>query len=66
MRVSVLASIRARVIAMMVIVPAAGAPARLRAQVISNDTVGSCWSYETADAHFQVQVVARGLSVPVS
>jgi aldose sugar dehydrogenase len=65
-RVSVLASIRACVIAIIAIGAAAGAPTKLRAQVISNDTVGSCWSYETADAHFQVQVVARGLSVPVS
>jgi glucose/arabinose dehydrogenase len=55
-----------RVAAVIAIGVAGVAPRGLRAQAISTDTVGSCWSYETADAHFQVQVVARGLSVPVS
>jgi glucose/arabinose dehydrogenase len=66
LRVSVRASKRARVVAIIAIGLVAGALSELRAQATSTDTVGSCWSYETADAHFQVQVVARGLTVPVS
>jgi glucose/arabinose dehydrogenase len=58
--------VRVSVRVVLAIGAAAGAPIGLRAQAISTDTVGSCWSYETASAHFQVQVVARGLSVPVS
>lgn len=59
MRVSVCA-------AMMAMSATAGASRELRAQAVATDTVGSCWRYDTPDAHFQVQIVARGLEVPVS
>lgn len=42
------------------------APAELHAQAAARDSVGTCWYYDTPDAHFQVEVVARGLTVPVS
>ena len=66
MRVSIRESIRACAIAVVAIGIASGAATELSAQTIPDDTIGSCWSYQTPDAHFQVKVVARGLSVPVS
>lgn len=50
----------------LAIVAAVDAPAALHAQTTATDSVGTCWDYDTPDAHFQVEVVARGLTVPVS
>ncbi|MFI5243283.1 MAG: PQQ-dependent sugar dehydrogenase, partial [Gemmatimonadales bacterium] len=40
--------------------------AESRAQEAATDSVGSCWRYDTPDARFDAEVVARGLRVPVS
>ena len=45
---------------------ASGALSAPGAQASATDTVGSCWSYHTSDAHVRAEVVARGLTVPVS
>lgn len=38
----------------------------LRAQELAPDSIGSCWTYDTPDARFRVDVVAHGLRVPGS
>jgi len=53
-------------IAVAIAVVASDAHHELRAQEAAADTVGSCWSYRSPDARFRVEVVARGLTVPVS
>lgn len=58
--------VRALSIAVAIVVVAGGAHHELQAQETASDTVGSCWSYRTPDARFRVEVVARGLTVPVS
>ncbi|MEP7065505.1 MAG: PQQ-dependent sugar dehydrogenase [Gemmatimonadota bacterium] len=66
MRVTVAAAERAPAIVALSIGFALVLTGVLRAQKPAPDTVGSCWNYETPDARFELQVVARGLSVPVS
>ncbi|MGH7623259.1 MAG: PQQ-dependent sugar dehydrogenase, partial [Gemmatimonadaceae bacterium] len=55
-----------RAIALAALATAVAWPRGVRAQEIAHDTVGSCWSYDTPDARFDVEVVANGLRVPVS
>ena len=59
---------RVRALSIAIAMCAAGVAPRgeLRAQELATDTVGSCWTYQTPDARFRAEVVARGLTVPVS
>jgi glucose/arabinose dehydrogenase len=57
---------RAHAITIIAIGIALHAPGVLHAQTVATDTIGSCWNYDTPDARFELRVIARGLSVPVS
>ena len=58
--------VRAFPVAMTICIAGATDRGELRAQERAADTVGSCWTYQISDARFRAEVVARGLTVPVS